>query len=93
MDASVAVPRSAITSIVFLETNVPATHPSAAILGEERLGAGVAVAPDRVVTAHYLVMGERLSRSPASTASPAKSSASRWTTRRASPSSSSRARR
>ncbi len=57
MDASVAVPRSAITSIVFLETNVPATHPSAAILGEERLGAGVAVAPDRVVTAHYLVMG------------------------------------
>jgi S1-C subfamily serine protease len=57
MDASVAVPRSAITSIVFLETNVPATHPSASILGEERLGAGVAIGPDRVVTAHYLVMG------------------------------------
>lgn len=57
MDASVAVPRSAIASIVFLETKVPAAHPSASILGEERLGAGVAVAPDRVVTAHYLVMG------------------------------------
>lgn len=27
------------------------------MLGEERLGAGVAVAPDRVLTAHYLVMG------------------------------------
>jgi S1-C subfamily serine protease len=57
MDASVAVPRSAIASIVFLETRVPPAHPSASILGEERLGSGVAVAPDRVVTAHYLVMG------------------------------------
>jgi S1-C subfamily serine protease len=57
MDASVAVPRSAIASIVFLETSVPAAHPSAPILGEERLGSGVAVAPDRVLTAHYLVMG------------------------------------
>src|SRR4029453_18217496 len=26
-------------------------------LGEERLGAGVAIAPDRVLTAHYLVLG------------------------------------
>jgi S1-C subfamily serine protease len=57
MDASVAVPRSAIASIVFLETRVPKAHPSASILGEERLGSGVAVAPDRVLTAHYLVMG------------------------------------
>jgi len=57
MDASVAVPRSAIASIVFLETRIPESHPSAAILGQERLGAGVAVAPDRVLTAHYLVMG------------------------------------
>jgi len=57
MDASVAVPRSAIASIVFLETKVPESHPSASILGRERLGAGVAVAPDRVLTAHYLVMG------------------------------------
>ena len=57
MDLSVAVPRSAVASIVFLESQIPAKHPSAAILGEERLGAGVAVAPDRVLTAHYLVMG------------------------------------
>ncbi len=27
------------------------------MLGEERFGAGVAIAPDRVLTAHYLVMG------------------------------------
>jgi S1-C subfamily serine protease len=57
MDVSVAVPRSAVASIVFIESNIPAAHPSAPILGEERLGAGVAVAPDRVLTAHYLVMG------------------------------------
>jgi serine protease DegS len=42
---------------VFLRSEVPARHPSAAILGEERMGAGVAVAPDRVLTAHYLVLG------------------------------------
>jgi S1-C subfamily serine protease len=57
MDVSVAVPRSAVASIVFIESSIPAAHPSAPILGEERLGAGVAVAPDRVLTAHYLVMG------------------------------------
>ena len=57
MDVSVAIPRSAVASIVFLESRIPAAHPSAPILGEERLGAGVAVAPDRVLTAHYLVMG------------------------------------
>jgi S1-C subfamily serine protease len=42
---------------VFLRSEVPARHPSAAMLGEERMGAGVAVAPDRVLTAHYLVLG------------------------------------
>ena len=57
MDLSVAVPRSAVASIVFLESRIPPTHPSAPILGQERLGAGVAVASDRVLTAHYLVMG------------------------------------
>jgi hypothetical protein len=46
-----------VSSVVFLESHVPATHPSAAVLGEERLGAGVAVAPDRILTAHYLVLG------------------------------------
>lgn len=52
-----AIPRSAVSSVVFLESHVPASHPSAAVLGEERLGAGVAVAPDRILTAHYLVLG------------------------------------
>ena len=43
--------------MVFLRAEIPAEHPSASILGEERMGAGVAVAPDRVLTAHYLVLG------------------------------------
>jgi S1-C subfamily serine protease len=42
---------------VFLRAEIPATHPSAAVLGEERMGAGVAVSPQRVLTAHYLVLG------------------------------------
>ena len=45
--------------MAFLRAEVPAEHPSAAILGEERLGASVAVAADRVLTAHYLVLGAR----------------------------------
>lgn len=44
-------------SLVFLRSEIPASHPSAVILGEERLGAGVAIGPDRVLTAHYLVLG------------------------------------
>ena len=47
MDLSVAVPRSAVASIVFLESHIPAEHPSASVLGEERLGAGVAIAYTR----------------------------------------------
>jgi hypothetical protein len=42
---------------VFLRTEVPSGHPSAAMLGTERMGTGVAVAEDRILTAHYLVMG------------------------------------
>jgi S1-C subfamily serine protease len=36
---------------------IPARHPSASILGEERMGSGVVVSPDHVLTAHYLVLG------------------------------------
>jgi S1-C subfamily serine protease len=43
--------------VVFLRSQVPSSHPSAALLGEERFGAGVCIAPDRVLTAHYLVLG------------------------------------
>jgi S1-C subfamily serine protease len=57
MDALLTIPREATPAVVFLRSEVPAAHPSSAILGEERLGAGVAVASDRILTAHYLVMG------------------------------------
>jgi serine protease Do len=40
-----------------VKSQIPADHPSAGLLGEERFGAGVAIAPDRVLTAHYLVLG------------------------------------
>src|SRR5580765_4209884 len=59
MDALLTIPREATPAVVFLRSEIPADHPSAAILGQERLGAGVAVAPDRILTAHYLVMGAR----------------------------------
>ena len=59
MDALLTIPREATPAVVFLRSEIPADHPSSAILGEERLGAGVAVAGDRILTAHYLVMGAR----------------------------------
>src|SRR5687767_11979256 len=57
MDAPVTVPRNVVPSVAFLRSEVPAAHPSTAMLGTERLGTGVAVAEDRVLTAHYLVLG------------------------------------
>jgi S1-C subfamily serine protease len=57
MDAPVVIARRAAPSVAHLHTRIPARHPSAAILGEERLGAAVAVARDRLLTAHYLVLG------------------------------------
>src|SRR5207245_11673679 len=59
MDALLTIPREATPAVVFLRSEIPAEHPSSAILGQERLGAGVAIAPDRILTAHYLVMGAR----------------------------------
>jgi S1-C subfamily serine protease len=59
MDAPVTIPRNVVPSVVFLRSEVPRGHPSAAMLGTERMGAGVAVDADRVLTAHYLVLGAR----------------------------------
>jgi S1-C subfamily serine protease len=57
VDSPVSIPRSAATSLVFLRSQIPGAHPSAAVLGEERMGAGVAVGARHVLTAHYLVLG------------------------------------
>jgi S1-C subfamily serine protease len=43
--------------VAFLRAEVPAEHPSASILGEERMGASVAVTPEHLLTANYLVLG------------------------------------
>ena len=56
-DSPVLIPRVAAASVTFLRATIPAAHPSAPILGEERAGAAVAIATDRVLTAHYLVIG------------------------------------
>src|SRR6202007_1631429 len=44
LDSLVFIPRVAVASLAFLRSEIPASHPSAAVLGEERMGAGVAVA-------------------------------------------------
>ena len=51
------IAQDAVPSVVFLRSQIPARHPSAAVLGEERMGAGVAIDAGRVLTAHYLVLG------------------------------------
>jgi S1-C subfamily serine protease len=51
------MPRVASASVVYLRAEIPANHPSAPILGEERMGSGVAVSGEHVLTAHYIVLG------------------------------------
>jgi serine protease DegS len=43
--------------VAFVRAEIPSDHPSATILGEERMGACVAVTAEHVLTAHYLVLG------------------------------------
>jgi serine protease DegS len=62
LDSPVSIPREAVASVVHLRAEIPDAHPSAAILGGERYGAGVATTPHEVLTAHYLVLGAARSR-------------------------------
>jgi len=57
MDALVRTARDVVPAVLELRARIPQAHPSAAVLGEERLGAAVAVAPNAALTAHYLVLG------------------------------------
>ena len=58
MDASVDLLRQVARSTVTLVAEVPATHPSAAILGQLRYGTGTVVDDDgTVVTVNYTVVG------------------------------------
>ena len=56
-DSPLLIPRVAAASVVYLRARIPERHPSASILGDERSGAGVVVAPGQVLTASYLVLG------------------------------------
>jgi S1-C subfamily serine protease len=62
MDSLVNIPRSVVPSVVHLHAEIPESHPSAAILGGERYGAGIAVSDHEVLTAHYLVLGATRTR-------------------------------
>ena len=57
MDSTVATPRAVVPSLAFVHSRIPASHPSAAVLGEERMGVGVAIDGRHVLTAHYLLLG------------------------------------
>ena len=58
MDAPVPLVKILLESVVNLHTTVPRDHPSAAVLGEERMGSGVVVdGTGLILTVTYVVMG------------------------------------
>ena len=58
MDAPVPLVKQLIESVVNLHTTVPRDHPSASVLGEERMGSGVIVDDaGLILTVNYVVMG------------------------------------
>jgi serine protease Do len=58
MDASVELVKHLRPSVVYIHTEVPSGHPSARILGDERVGTGTVVGPDGLIlTVNYVVMG------------------------------------
>jgi S1-C subfamily serine protease len=58
MDAPIALVKHLVESVVNLHATVPRDHPSAAILGEERMGSGVVVDEGGLIlTVNSVVMG------------------------------------
>src|SRR6266853_1165981 len=58
MDASVELVKRLLPSVVHSHTVVHAAHPSARVLGDERMGTGVIVDPSGLIlTVNYVVMG------------------------------------
>src|SRR5574337_719050 len=58
MDASVELVRHLLPSVVYVHTEVPSTHPSTRILGDERMGSGAIIDPaGLILTVNYVVMG------------------------------------
>jgi S1-C subfamily serine protease len=59
MNASVRLLELVLPATVLLKAEVAAGHPSAQILGTQRLGSGVLVEPGLVLTVNYVVLGAR----------------------------------
>lgn len=58
MDASVEVVRHLRSTVVNIHTKVSPNHPSARILGDERMGSGTVIDPSGLIlTVNYVVMG------------------------------------
>src|SRR5215468_8534730 len=58
MDASVELVKRVLPSLVHIHTEVASSHPSTAILGDERMGSGTIVDPAGfILTVNYVVMG------------------------------------
>jgi len=57
MNASVKLLRSVLPSTVGLRVDVPTSHPSAQILGTQRVGSGTIIGKDLVLTVNYLTIG------------------------------------
>src|SRR5581483_346557 len=58
MDASVELVKHLLSSVVHIHTEVPSSHPSTRILGDERMGSGTVVdATGLILTVNYVVMG------------------------------------
>lgn len=58
MDASVELVKHLLGSVVHIHAEVPASHPSTRIMGDERMGSGTVVDPaGLILTVNYVVMG------------------------------------
>jgi S1-C subfamily serine protease len=58
MDASVELVKRLLPSVVHIHTEVPTAHPSARMLGDERMGTGTVIDPSGLIlTVNYVVMG------------------------------------
>ena len=58
MDAAVELVKHLLPSVVYIHAEIPAAHPSATILGLERMGTGTVVDPaGLILTVNYVVMG------------------------------------
>ncbi len=57
MNATVALLQNVLPSTVGLKATIPESHPSAAILGIERMGSGTIVEDDLLLTTNYVSVG------------------------------------